>query len=119
MTGVESPDFGRRTLWTMHPERAEWLAAWEAAGRDLPASRVYHVEITMGDDLSELDVSDALQGIRAGRLDANGLLGWAESRAPDGCLWVQFADHGRSWTGAILYLGDEPLPARPMARSQD
>lgn len=107
MTGVESPDFGRRTLWTMHPEHAEWLAAWEAEGRDLPASRVYHVEITMGDDLSELDVSDALQGIRAGRLDANGLLDWSEKRAPDGCRWVQFTEGDRSWTGAILYLGLE------------
>jgi hypothetical protein len=116
-TGVELPNLGPRTVWTTDRESAKWLAVWQAAGVDLPASRVYHAEVPM-DALSQLDVSDALRRIRDGSLDANGLLATAERRAPSGCRWLQLADRGRPWKGAILYLGDEPVPARPASPSR-
>ena len=115
-TDVELPNLGPRTVWTTERESAKWLAVWQAAGVDIPASRVYYAEVPL-DDLSQIDVSDLFRRIRNGSLDANGLLATTERRAPIGCRWMQFADRGRPWKGAILYLGDEPVPARPASPS--
>ena len=109
-TGVERPDLGRLTFWTTDPESAEWLATW--AGESLP-SRVYRTREIIVDPVEALDVSPF---VRDGRIDANDLLTSAERRVHPGCRWVQFEDHGRLWKGAMLYLGDEPVPASPAPR---
>ncbi len=90
---------------------------WETAGGNLPASQLYQTaDIVLKDLGAEFDVSPF---IRDGRIDGDELLTHAERRAPRGSVWVQFTDHGHFWKGAILYLGDEPVPARPTGRSED
>jgi len=98
----------------MDRDQADWLATWEAvsepAPSDVPARRVYQAEDPIEDD-SELPITDVLPLIANRSLDANGLRAHAERRAPLGCRWVKFMDHDRSWRGAALYLGDEPIRA--------
>jgi hypothetical protein len=111
LDSVEKPDFGRDTVWTTDPESAEWLARWQAVAADLPASRIYQAEVVIGDDECSFEVSDAVPG---GSRDAKGLVASAaRTAAREGYRWVQFRDGGRPWYEAILYLGDEPVPARP------
>jgi hypothetical protein len=113
----EQPDFGRRTLWTMHADDAEWLARFEAwdAPTPSPPGRLYSCEVTMGDDIRERDVSDEVRRVSDRSTTLEEFLDWLEFNPTKGYHWVQLVDHqGHMWRGAVLYLGDEPLPARPV-----
>ena len=112
---AEPPRFGRRTLWTMHCDDADYLAQVEAATLSLPAAPLYQVEVTIGDSIGEQSVDDLLslvQGkpvVEAQTILRNTLFRLAEHAGRE---WMQFTSHGRSWRGAMLYLGGEPLPAQ-------
>jgi hypothetical protein len=113
----ESPHFGRGSFWTMHPDSAEWLAEVEAGTPALAAHRLYRREVLIGDDVREQPVDDLLQPLREKPLqDAlprlrDALRNEGERHAAAGCMWVQFTDHSKSWHGAMLYLGDDPIRA--------
>jgi hypothetical protein len=55
--------------------------------------------------LREKAVQDALPRLR------DALRNEGERHAAAGCIWVQFTDHSKSWHGAMLYLGDDPIRA--------
>lgn len=115
----DEPPFGRGNFWTMWPASAEFVAEVEAGTPNLPAQSLYHYEVVVGDRAAEQSVDDLLpllEGTSKGnalpRL-RDALLERGEKLAASGYAWVQFTDHGRSWHGAMLYLGDERIPARP------
>jgi hypothetical protein len=111
---AEPPQFGRRTFWTTRKDSAEYLAQLEAATPTLPPPRVYWADVTIGDDVVEQAIDDLLRLVRdkpnALQLLRDGLLGTA---AHAGRQWMQLTADGRSWKGAMIYLGDEPVTARP------
>ena len=112
----EDPPFGPGSFWTTQRDSVIWLAAWEAQSEagtsELPAPRVYQAVVTMGDELSEIDVSELLPLMADRALDAHTLREHTEMRVSDGCEWMHFTDHGESWKGAMLYLGGEPIAVR-------
>jgi hypothetical protein len=110
---AEPPQFGSRTFWTTRKDSAEYLAQLEAATPTLPPPRVYWADLTIGDDVVEQAIDDLLRLVRdkpnALQLLRDGLLGTA---AHAGRQWMQLTDDGRSWKGAMIYMGDEPVPAQ-------
>jgi hypothetical protein len=114
----ESPRFGRGTFWTMHRDKADWLSQVEAETPNVPAHPLYEADVVMRDDLGEQQVDDVLpflEGVPMGealpRL-RDTLLERGERSAADGYRWVQYIRLDRSWRGAMLYLGDDPIPAQ-------
>lgn len=111
-TGVEHPDFGSRTFWTRLRENTEFLAQLEAATP--PPTRVYQVEVAIGDSLRTQPMDALLPLVRnKPTRDAlpqlrDMLLKRAERAGRD---WTQFTEQDRSWHDAMLYMGDEPLRA--------
>jgi len=114
---VDSPKFGRGTFWTMHRNRAEYIAQVEAATPILPESQIiYQADVTIGDAVREYPVDDRLRSV-AGKpmgealpLLRDALLTRAEQAGP--VEWMQFTAQDRPW--AMLYVGDEPVPAHPV-----
>ncbi len=117
---AEPPQFGRRTFWTTHKESAEYLAQLEAATPTLPPPHIYRADVTIGDDVVPRDIDHLLRLARdkpmrdALPLLRDGLLGTAEHA---GRQWTQLMADGRSWKGAMIYLGDEPVPAQLAPKS--
>ena len=107
---ADSPDFGSETFWTMRENEAAELARWEGRA----ATATYRVEVVFDDtELVEMDV-ERLGRLRGGSFNRDDLLALVQDRAPADCAWVQFTtglDPAGSWKGAMLYWGDEPLPA--------
>jgi hypothetical protein len=101
----------------MHPDSAEWLAEVEAGTPALPAHQLYRREVLIGDDVGEEPVDDLLPLLRGKPLQdtlprlRDALINEGERHAAAGCLWVQFTNHGKSWNGAMLYLGNDPIRA--------
>jgi hypothetical protein len=114
-TGVEHPDLvdvGRGSFWTRLRENTEFLAQLEAATP--PPTRVYQVEVTIGDSVRTQPMDALLPLVRnkpmrdALPLLRDMLLKRAERAGRD---WTQFTEQDRSWHDAMLYMGDEPLRA--------
>jgi hypothetical protein len=101
----------------MHPDSAEWLAEVEAGTPALPAHQLYRREVLIGDDVGEQPVDDLLPLLRGKPLQdtlprlRDTLLNEGERHAAAGCVWVQFTHYGKSWNGAMLYLGNDPIRA--------
>jgi hypothetical protein len=107
---IDSPDFGTGTVWTTQPENAKWLADWHG-GADPSTSQLYRADVIIGDDVVTFEVSDAIPN---GWPDASGLVvSAARTASRSGYRWVRFTDQERPWRGAMLYLGDELVPAYP------
>lgn len=113
---AEPPQSGRGTFWTMRRESTDYIAQVEAGTPSLPPSQLYEAEVTIGDSLSEPPIDDALahaEGVPI-RTALPQLRDALRARAEqEGCEWAQFVTRdGRSWHGAMLYLGDVPSPMR-------
>jgi hypothetical protein len=122
---ADSPQFGRGSFWTMRRESVRYVAEVEAGTSSLPAVELWQADVLIGDDvreqplddllpmLAQTSVRDALPRLRAALLEK------AEKHAAAGCEWVRFTDHGESWNGAMLYLGEKPIDAQLAPIGQD
>ena len=108
----DEPPFGRGNFWTTRPASAEFVAQVEAGTPVLPAQSLYHYEVAVGDRVAEQPVDDLLHLLEGSSRDGllrlrDSLLDRGEKLAASGHTWVQFTEHGQSWNGAMLYVGDE------------
>jgi len=108
---VESPDHGHGTLWTTDRDSAKSLADWQRL--DLADCQRYRADVTL-DSEDSCDISSLLDLLNSPSADVAGLLSMVERGARAGARWVQLLDRtGGQWEEALLYLGDEQIPARP------
>jgi hypothetical protein len=126
---VDAAPFARGTFWTMFWASAENVARVEAGSPDLPPGGcLYRAEVIVvrGENLApDESVEALLHSLRAtpdpDRLPQirDALLRRGEhfaARFP----WVQFTGvQGASWEGAMLYMGDEPIPPKLMPETPD
>ena len=117
-----SAQFAAGTFWTTEEGSAELLAQIEARTPDLPPSGGLYcaeVPIVRGENLAPDEViKTLLQSLRLTpdedrlRQIRDALRTVGERRAKENLPWVQFVNRGPGlWEGAMLYTGDEPIPA--------
>lgn len=111
LTDTEPP-FGAGTLWTSRREEADYLASLEDPHRSLSACQVYCVDVIIGADVAKHEITAGdFDRLRKGTATLRQLLAFV-ARGSAAYGWVHLIEHGAPWRGAILYLGDKPLPAR-------
>jgi hypothetical protein len=126
--GAHPPHLGWGGFWTIWEERAVWLAELEAGKPLATAGQIYQARplLVAGGNLRDLPVEAIVRSVRDLRMIValpklrDDLRAAAQQLAAEGVEWVQFtlpftSDRDRSWEGAMLYMGAEPLAAEPVS----